>query len=87
MIQSYDGKLHVVFCDVGQGDAALIRTPNRQEILIDGGPNNQVLECLDQYLPFWDRDLTTILLTHPHYDHFRGLIDVLGRYDVQMIGY
>jgi len=35
-----DGKLHVVFCDVGQGDAIFIRTPQKTDILIDGGNSN-----------------------------------------------
>jgi beta-lactamase superfamily II metal-dependent hydrolase len=34
-----DGKLHVFFLDVGQGDAALVRTPSGGFILIDGGPD------------------------------------------------
>lgn len=86
VIRVSDTDLHVIFCDVGQGDAILIRTPDKQEIVIDGGPNTQVLSCLSDYLPFWDRTLTMIVNTHPHYDHFRGLIDVLERYKIQMIG-
>jgi competence protein ComEC len=86
LIPLYDGKLHIVFCDVGQGDAIFIRTPDRKEVIIDGGPNTLVLECLSDHLPFWDRDLSMVIITHPHYDHFRGIIDVLQRYEVAMIG-
>ena len=85
-LRTYDGKLHISFCDVGQGDAILIQTPGRQKILVDGGPSSQVLKCLDGQLPFWDRNLTAVILTHPHYDHFRGLVDVLNRYTVELIG-
>ncbi len=83
--KSFDGKLHVVICDVGQGDAIFIRTPAGKEMIIDGGPDESVLSCLDEYRPFWDRSLDVMVLTHPHYDHFRGLIDVLDRYAVRLI--
>jgi competence protein ComEC len=35
--------LEVDFLNVGQGDAALIKTPYGQNILIDGGPDNTIL--------------------------------------------
>lgn len=78
----YDGRFHVVFCNVGQGDAIFIRTQNRLNILIDGGPGNRVLDCLAKYMPFWDRTIHAVILTHPHLDHFEGLISVLQRYTV-----
>jgi competence protein ComEC len=86
LITLFDGNLHIVFCDVGQGDAIFIRTPSREQIIIDGGPNTQVLDCLNGHIPFWDRDITMIMNTHPHYDHFRGLLDVLQRYRVLSVG-
>lgn len=76
-----DAKLHLVFCDVGQGDAILIIQGSRQ-ILIDGGPNDKVLNCLSRHLPFWDRDLELVVLTHPESDHITGLTSVIERYNV-----
>lgn len=81
-IKFYDGKLHVVFCDVGQGDAIFIRTPNGLDILVDGGPNDSVLSCLSNHMPIWDRTIELVILTHPHTDHFFGLHEVLRRYNV-----
>ena len=78
----YDGKLHVVFCDVGQGDAIFIRTPNGLDILVDGGPDDKVLSCLSSHMPFWDRDSELVILTHPHADHLNGLISVVKHYKV-----
>lgn len=78
----FDGKLHVVFCDVGQGDAIFIRTPKGLDVLVDGGPGDRVLSCLANHMPFWDRTLTFVFLTHPHLDHFEGLMPVLARYTV-----
>ena len=67
---------------MGQGDAFLIIDGSAQ-ILIDGGPNNKVTDCLSRYVPFWDRKLELVILTHPEADHFTGLIDVFKRYRVE----
>ncbi len=77
-----DGKLHIIFCDVGQGDAAYIRFPDGRDMLVDGGPNNTVLECLGKHMPFWDRTLDIVVLTHPQNDHLQGLIGVFERYHI-----
>lgn len=77
-----DGKLHVVFCDVGQGDGIFIRTPKGVDILVDGGPDNKVLDCLSSHMPFWDRTIEVVILTHPHADHLIGLLSVMEKYTV-----
>lgn len=78
-----DGKLHIFFCDVGQGDAVYIRTPSNQDMLIDGGPDDKVLACLGRHMPFYDRTIDVVLLTHPQKDHMQGLISVIQRYSVK----
>lgn len=77
-----DNKLHLVFCDVGQGDAILVSYRTTQ-VLVDGGPNNRVLHCLANNMPFWDRTIEMVVATHPEADHISGLIDVMERYDVR----
>lgn len=71
--------------DIGQGDAILIRTPQHYNILIDGGPDNKVVYKLGEYLPFYDRDIDLMVLTHPDGDHLIGLIEVLRRYKVKAV--
>lgn len=78
----HDGKLHVIFCDVGQGDAILVKTPAGKFILADGGPDKSVLSCLSRHMPFWQRALDLVLLSHPHLDHFYGLNYVVDRYSI-----
>jgi competence protein ComEC len=79
-----DGKLHVSFLDVGQGDAILIQTPNGQDILIDGGPDPQKINLeLSEKLPFWDRTIDLMVCTQPHADHVTGLVEVIQRYKVK----
>jgi len=75
----------VSFFDVGQGDAIFIESPQRHQVLIDGGPGPAILEKLGREMPFYDRSLDLIVLTHPDKDHISGLIEVLKRYDVENV--
>ncbi len=76
--------LKVAFLDVGQGDAIFIEAPNGNQILIDGGPNKSVLRELSKIMPFYDRTIDGIILTHPHLDHYAGLNEVLKKYEVSL---
>ncbi|MBX4187664.1 MAG: MBL fold metallo-hydrolase [Candidatus Doudnabacteria bacterium] len=80
-----DRLLHVDFYDVGQGDSFLITTYQGNQILVDGGPGDVILENLASDLGPFDKDLDMIVLTHAHLDHFEGLISVLGKYKVKKI--
>ncbi|MDP3941540.1 MAG: MBL fold metallo-hydrolase [bacterium] len=77
-----DKRLHIVFCDVGQGDAILINTPSGIVSLVDGGPDETVESCLSKHLPFWQRTIRLMLLSHPHADHYIGMLGILDRYRV-----
>lgn len=77
-----DGNLHLIACDVGQGDAILAVYKNYQ-ILTDGGtPDKKVIDCLGRHIPFWDREIEVVVNTHPQLDHFGGLTEVFKRYKV-----
>ena len=80
-------ELEVDFLDIGQGDAVLIKAPFGQNILIDGGPDNSVIKRLGENLPWWDKKIDLMILTHPHDDHATGLIEVIKRYKVKKILY
>jgi competence protein ComEC len=82
-----DDDLRVSFLDVGQGDAILIQKGN-QQILVDGGPSPRAITlALGDRLPFWDRSIDLLVLTHPHQDHLAGLLEVLRRYRVDQVLY
>jgi len=81
VFSSPDAYLHIVACDVGQGDAILMQNGSSQ-VLVDGGVGSRVLDCLGKYMPFWDRQIEIIVLTHPQADHFSGLIEVFKRFKV-----
>jgi competence protein ComEC len=84
IFQLPDQNLHIVACDVGQGDAILV-IKGTTEILTDGGPDKSVLGCLGRYLPFWDRDIELVISSHPDADHLTGLTDVIKNYHVEKI--
>lgn len=75
-------KLHLIACDVGQGDA-ILAVYGTTQILIDGGATSKILDCLGTHMPFWDRKIEVVLLTHPQLDHFGGLSEVLKRFQVE----
>lgn len=79
--------LEVTTLDIGQGDAILIETPYDQNILIDGGPDNSVIYGLSRNLPFFERTIDLMILTHPDADHVTGLVEVLRRYEVKKVLY
>lgn len=77
--------LKVVFFDVGQGDSIFIETPERQQVLIDGGPDSTILSKLAKEMSFYDRTIDLVILTHPEKDHLFGLLEVLKRYKIKNI--
>lgn len=79
-----DDRLHLVTCDVGQGDAILV-TYRSSQVLVDGGPDNSVLDCLARHIPFWDRTIEVAVLTHPQADHLNGLVPVIERFAVDRV--
>ncbi len=80
-----DDELSISFLDVGQGDAILIQQGS-QQVLIDGGPSPQAISLeLGRQMPFWDRTIELVILTHPDQDHLAGLIEVLKRYRVEKV--
>jgi competence protein ComEC len=82
-----DDKLRVSFLNVGQGEAILIQKGS-QQVLVDGGPRPQALALeLGERMPFWDRTIELVVLSHPHADHLTGLVDTLQKYRVERVLY
>ena len=75
-------ELRIYFFDVGQGDAALIEARDGTQILIDGGPDGTIMSRLSSVLPYYDRSLDAVIISHPHVDHISGLLEVLKRFEI-----
>ncbi|MDA3802545.1 MAG: MBL fold metallo-hydrolase, partial [Patescibacteria group bacterium] len=72
----------IKFFYVGQGDASLFYANNFITI-IDGGPDNLVLEKVGKSLPYFSREIDFLILSHFHDDHVTGLIELVNRYRVK----
>lgn len=74
--------LRADFLDVGQGDAILLNLPQGTRILVDGGPDNLLLNRLGEVLPWWEHKIDYVVISHYHADHILGLIELLNKYEV-----
>ncbi|MEP7060025.1 MAG: DNA internalization-related competence protein ComEC/Rec2 [Actinomycetota bacterium] len=75
--------LTVRFFDVGQGDAALVSTPAGVHILVDGGPDDELVAT--DLAAQGVKRLDVVIATHPHADHIIGLPVVLARFPVGVV--
>ncbi|MCB0231737.1 MAG: MBL fold metallo-hydrolase, partial [Anaerolineae bacterium] len=81
-----DGKLHVHFLDSERGEAVLIETPDGQQVLIDGGYSpTALLGALGRHMPFYDRKLELVVLTHPGDERVGGLVGLPERYQIDQV--
>lgn len=81
-----EAELHVL--DVGQGDAALLRTPQGRWVLLDAGPGWDGGDAGQRtILPYLRRrggSLEAFVLSHPHTDHVGGAASVLAELEPRM---
>jgi competence protein ComEC len=75
----------VALCEVGQGDAVLLRTEQSgSAVVIDTGPDRHLVDaCLDR---FGITTVPLVVLTHLHADHVDGLAGVLDGRAVAAVG-
>ncbi|MGL4745546.1 MAG: ComEC/Rec2 family competence protein, partial [Dermatophilaceae bacterium] len=73
----------VVVCDVGQGDAIVMRSGRSAAVLVDAGPDPLHVDgCLDR---LGVNTLDAVVLTHLHADHIDGLPGALDGRRVRQI--
>lgn len=82
--------LQLTFFDVGQGDAALINTPNGKHFLIDVGrwqPDyNSAKYVIIPHLKEKGIDkLDAVFLSHPHADHIGGILELIKKIPIDTI--
>lgn len=82
-----DYLLELLFVDVQQGDAAIIQTPDRKLLLVDGGEYAMIARALKSLFPHSGKEQTpldvhALIVTHGDADHFKGLIDIADARDL-----
>jgi competence protein ComEC len=87
-----NSNLRITAIDVGQGDAILIETPQKKNILIDAGPaslnnnsGNRIIVPLLKHTGI--ANLNDIIITHLHNDHIGGLESIVKSISVGSIIY
>jgi competence protein ComEC len=82
------GELRVTVLDVGQGDASIVDLPDGRAVLVDGGglvgsPIDIGKAVVGPVLRARRRSsLAVVVLSHPHPDHFGGLLSGLADVEV-----
>ena len=79
------GKEHgliLTMLDVGQGDSFLLQTPHNQFILIDTGATDRVIRELSSALPFLQRTIDYVFLSHEDSDHIGGYLPIHAAYKI-----
>lgn len=80
-----DNRTKIVICDIGQGNAAYLRIGNRFDVIVDTGPDKSVLLCLGRHMPFYDREIELVIITHSDHDHYGGAEFLVDRYKIGQI--
>ncbi|MCD4534486.1 ComEC/Rec2 family competence protein [Nocardioides sp. cx-169] len=66
----------LAMCDVGQGDALVLRAGRDEGVVVDAGPDADAVDgCLDR---LGIEEVPLLVLTHFHADHVDGLAGVLA---------
>jgi len=78
------------FLDVGQGDAAVLRTPGGHWVVVDAGPRSDKWDAGRRVVvPYLTRHraarIDVLVISHAHADHLGGVPALLDRYDPGLI--
>lgn len=81
----YEDFLSVHIIDVGQGDCILIKTPENQNILVDGGDEDSY-KIIRTYLKLNKvKNLDVVIATHFDKDHIGSLDDIINNFNTKKV--
>lgn len=74
------GSVELIFLDVGQGDAIVVRSPEGKVALIDSGNDPGIVYLLRHH---GIDSIDIVIASHPHADHIGGMPAVLASFPVR----
>lgn len=76
--------LEIYILNVGQADTAVIKTPNHNIIVIDAVNPRKLKDLIGALHPV-NPQITHLILTHPHFDHYSGASSLLHTFPVRRV--
>jgi len=93
-IDDKDSIMYVHYINVGQGDASLLEFPCGAILIDAGAQSNEYVDSLLIYLDDFfekrndlNRTFESVIITHNHPDHIKGIKEILIRYTVKRLIY
>ena len=83
--EDHKGILTFAVLNIGQGDSLFIESSTGTQVLIDGGPDKNLMREISQVMPWYDRNIDMIVVTNSDKDHFDGFIPLLEKYKVDVV--
>ncbi len=83
--ESRHGFLTFAVLNIGQGDALFIESPTGTQVLVDGGPDKNLMKEISAVMPWYDRHIDMLVVTNPDKDHYEGFIPLMQKYSVDVV--
>ena len=83
--ENRQGVLTFAVLNIGQGDALFVESPTGTQVLIDGGPDKNLMKEIPHMMPWYDRHIDMLVVTNPDKDHYEGFIPLLDKYSVDVV--
>ena len=79
------GLLTFAVLNIGQGDSLFIESPTGTQVLVDGGPDKNLMKEISHVMPWYDRHIDMLVVTNPDKDHYEGFIPLLDEFGVDVV--
>ncbi len=83
--ENRNGILTFAVLDIGQGDSLFIESPTGMQVLVDGGPDKNLMKEISAVMPWYDRHIDMLVITNPDKDHYEGFIPLMQKYSVDVV--